>query len=156
MRLYLIRHGDALGPEVDPARPLSRRGRDEAERLGAYLGSLSLQISEIWHSTKLRAKETAAIVNETAEFRAPLLEHQGLSPNDSAAEILPEIDAASGDLCIVGHLPFLPALAASLVSDHAGESPWTMTTCGTICFERDRTGKWKEKWSVSPDRLEPK
>ena len=52
MRLYLIRHGDALGPEVDPARPLSQRGRNEAERLGAYLGSLSLELSEIWHSNR--------------------------------------------------------------------------------------------------------
>lgn len=154
MRLYLIRHGDALGPEVDPARPLSQRGRDEAEKLGAYLGSLSLQVSEIWHSTKLRAKETATIVNETAAFRAPLLERQGLSPNDPSEEILPEIDAATGDLCIVGHLPFLPALSACLVSDPRGESPWTMTTCGTICFERDGTGKWEKKWSVAPDRLE--
>ena len=156
MRLYLIRHGEALGPEADPARPLSRSGRDEAERLGAYLGSLSLKISGIWHSTKLRAKDTAAIVNETAGFRAPLLERQGLSPNDSPEEILPEIDASAGDLCIVGHLPFLPALSARLVSDHGGESTWTMTTCGTICFERGRTGKWEKKWSVSPDRLEPK
>lgn len=156
MRLYLIRHGDALGPEIDPARPLSQRGRNDAERLGAYLGSLSLELSEIWHSTKLRAKETAAIVNETAGFRAPLSERQGLSPNDSPEEILPEIDALSGDLCIVGHLPFLPGLSACLVSDHGGESRWTMTTCGTICFEKDPTGKWEKKWSVSPDRLEPK
>ncbi len=156
MRLYLIRHGVAVGSEVDPARPLSQLGRDEAKKLGAHLGSLSLQISEIWHSTKLRAKETAAIVNETAEFRAPLLERQGLSPNDSPEEILPEIAASSRDLCIVSLVPFVPALAACLVSDHSGESTWTMTTCGTICFERDRSGRWDKKWSVSPDRLEPK
>ena len=34
MHLLLVHHGDAVGPEVDPQRPLSERGRLTVERNG--------------------------------------------------------------------------------------------------------------------------
>ena len=33
--LYLVHHGDAVGPDVDPRRPLSERGREHVARLAA-------------------------------------------------------------------------------------------------------------------------
>ncbi len=33
MRLYLVHHGDALSPDVDPRRPLSTPGHLASERL---------------------------------------------------------------------------------------------------------------------------
>ena len=74
MRLFLVHHGDAVGPEVDPRRPLSPAGRDAVERLAAAAASKGAEPSVVWHSGKLRAKQTAEIFwracNALADFSA--------------------------------------------------------------------------------------
>lgn len=59
MFLYLVHHGDAVGPEVDPRRPLSAAGRAEVERIAAQAAGLGARPAVVWHSGKLRAKQTA-------------------------------------------------------------------------------------------------
>jgi phosphohistidine phosphatase len=59
MKAILVHHAEAVGPEVDPQRPLSARGRDQAERLAEGLQARGVVPAAIWHSGKLRSKQTA-------------------------------------------------------------------------------------------------
>lgn len=154
MRLYLIRHGQALDPDVDPSRPLSEAGRNEALLLGAHLRGLSLEIPEVWHSGKTRAQQTASIVCEAAQIHTKLTEKPGLAPNDSPEPVAEEMAVRESDLCIVSHLPFLPALASLLTSGGRAEHPWAFVPCSMLCLEREGTGgAWWERWFVAPGAL---
>ena len=63
MNLYLIRHGEAAGGEMDPG--LSARGINDVWRIAAFLRDRAgVRPVEILHSTKRRARETASILAE--------------------------------------------------------------------------------------------
>lgn len=66
LELYLLRHADAGDPMAwdgpDDARPLSRKGRRQAERMGEFLAGLGFAPDAIVTSPKVRARETADIV----------------------------------------------------------------------------------------------
>lgn len=64
MRLYLVQHGEAKKEEEDPLRPLSERGREDVQRVAKYVEKLDIKASIIFHSGKLRAKQTAEILAE--------------------------------------------------------------------------------------------
>ena len=84
MHLYLVHHGDAVGPEIDPRRPLSERGREAIERLAVAAAARGARPAVVWHSGKLRARQTAEIFwracNALAEFSAM----RDLQPEDPA------------------------------------------------------------------------
>ena len=59
MNLFLVHHGDAVGPEIDPQRPLSAVGRANVDRLATLAAARGARPSVVWHSGKLRARQTA-------------------------------------------------------------------------------------------------
>ena len=87
--VFLVHHADAVSPDVDAQRPLSERGRMQAERLAAESARRGVKPEVVWHSGKLRARQTAEALwracNPLAEFSAT----RGLQPNDapSSSEI---------------------------------------------------------------------
>ena len=62
MMLYLVRHGDAVGADVNPTRPLSEEGREEVLKVAHHLKKNRIEVDHIWHSGKVRAIETAEII----------------------------------------------------------------------------------------------
>src|SRR5712691_1344334 len=108
MHLVLVHHGDAVGPEVDPRRPLSPWGRDAVGQLAAEAASLGVKPAVIWHSGKLRAKETAEAFwracNPFAEFSAT----RDLQPGDQPEWIRDRLVDETREILIVGHFPHLP------------------------------------------------
>ncbi|MFH1387218.1 MAG: histidine phosphatase family protein [bacterium] len=113
MRIYLVRHGEAVPAEVDPKRPLSARGRNEVEGAVRELMAEGAKISEIWHSEKLRAKQTAQIIARDLGIKV-VIEKKGLKPDDDPGPIADLLRAANKTILIAGHLPFLPKLAKLL------------------------------------------
>ena len=66
MDIYLIQHGQALSAEQDPQRPLSEEGRVATARVADHLAALGTRlisppITQVRHSGKLRAQQTAEI-----------------------------------------------------------------------------------------------
>ena len=59
MIVVLVHHGDAVGPDVDPRRPLSTRGLQQVERLARDASARGTRPQVVWHSGKLRARQTA-------------------------------------------------------------------------------------------------
>src|SRR5207302_11043136 len=66
VELYLVRHAHAGDPArwtgPDERRPLSAKGRLQAERLGRHLAAIRLELEAIVSSRKVRARETADLV----------------------------------------------------------------------------------------------
>ena len=115
MKVYLVRHGQAVAPQVDTSQPLSDEGRGEIEHVARTLKNMNLKLSNIYHSGRLRAEETAMILAE-AVGTGKAKETSGLAPNDEPQEALELIEASGEDIMLVGHLPLLERLLHAMVN----------------------------------------
>ena len=153
MRLYLIRHGEAAPEEVDPNRPLTPKGRRQAERVASFLRPLGISVSAVWHSGKLRAAQTAEILASGVNSTSGVLERKGLGPMDPVDPVREAVEKADGDLMVVGHLPLLEKLASSLVLGSEDRDLATFLEVSAVCLEGGRDPGWRIAWMVSPETL---
>lgn len=137
MRIVLVHHAEAVGPDVDPQRPLSARGHEQAAAAAAGIRARGLAPVEIWHSGKLRARQTAeAVLRACAPFAAFRMV-RGLQPDDPPEWMRDLLAADDRDLALVGHMPHLPRLARML------DESANLVSHGWIAFERQSDGGWK-------------
>jgi phosphohistidine phosphatase len=157
MRLYLIRHAHAVDADEDTERPLSPKGREQVKRLAAFLReSKTLQPEEIWHSPLLRSRQTAKLLAKKLELPAPLIEVEGLEPEDDARATVLRVKNLRRVVAIVGHEPHLSALASELVANTPKTSAFVLRKSSVLALERDRGGRgsrWVVRWQVSPELL---
>jgi phosphohistidine phosphatase len=144
--IYLVHHADAVGPEVEPQRPLSIAGRSHAERLAVEAAARGVKPVAIWHSGKLRAKQTAEpflrLCNPLAEFSAI----RGLQPTDPPTWIRNLLTGEQRDVMLVGHMPNLPRLLTLLVAGDES-SLLSFPLHGAIALEP--AGElWVERWRL--------
>ena len=146
MKLYLMRHGQANSPNIDPEQGLSPVGRAEIAQLAERLVERHIDIVKIFHSEKTRARQTAEIMaSHLAPDVAPEL-RTGLKPNDDPAPMLAEIARWQADTLLVSHLPFVPSLLSLLL----GEPLVMPFVTGTlVCLQRVDNG-WQLEWVESP------
>lgn len=142
MKLYLVRHGDSLSSDIDPSSPLSQKGVLETKRLAQVLKEFNLDVSKVWHSVKLRAKETAKLLMPDADLE----EKEGLKPNDPVEPILEEIEAIAENVMIVGHLPFLEKMVQALYIE--GLQSFRFENSAILALEKN--GVWELSWTISP------
>ena len=154
MRVYLVRHGEALRGEEDPQRPLSARGMRQAAQVAAFLSPLGIQASAVWHSGKTRAEQTAGILRQVLSG-AQLAERAGLNPNDDPAPLADELGLMEGDVFIVGHLPHLGRLASLLLVGATGPDVLRLGTASIACLQRADYGDWRLAWLVYPELVAP-
>lgn len=142
MTLLLIHHAQALGPEVDPQRPLSTPGLAQAARMADAAKAHGAMPQAIWHSGKLRARQTGEAFLRTCSPFAQFKMVKGLSPGDAPGLMQQALLGESRDLALVGHWPNLPALLAAL-------SPTSepMPQHGVVALQSDDHGaRWTERW----------
>ena len=151
MYLYLVQHGEALPEAQDPARPLSPRGREETQRVAAYWKGVGPRPQEIWHSPKLRARQTAAILGDALEI--PLKEVEGIAPLDDPRPIQARIEAEGRDLLLVSHLPFLSRLAGLLLVGDPERTLIRFQMSGVVALVRTPEQGWQVAWVMPPDRV---
>lgn len=100
----------------------------------------------IWHSGKLRAKQTAEsfwrACNPLAEFTAV----PGLQPSDHPQRIRDRIIGESRDIMLVGHMPSLPKLLHLLLHGNA-EAMAGFPQHGIVALEAQGKG-WMERWRM--------
>ena len=155
MRIYLTQHGLALPKDVDPDRPLSKQGREDVRRLAEFLDKAGVQVGQVLHSGKTRAKQTAEMLAEALLPDGRPQEHAGLGPKDPLEKVSPEIAFWSVDTLIVGHLPYLGRLASLLLAADP-DRPLLAFQPGTMaCLEKDAEGHWVLAWMIRPELLVP-
>jgi phosphohistidine phosphatase len=147
MFLYLVHHGDAVGPDVDPRRPLSPEGRAAVERLAAQAAGLGATPAVVWHSGKLRAKQTAEAFWRACNALADLSATRDLQPDDPPQWMRDRLRAEARDILIAGHFPYLPRLLALLVT--GGEAGVLFPEHGIVALETlDQGDTWREVWRI--------
>ena len=112
MELILWRHAEAEEGSDDLARSLTRRGRQQAALMAAWL-RLRLPVGyQVIASEAKRSQQTAALLSKNYRVEA------AINPTASVSSVL----AAAGwpdaktPIVLVGHQPFLGQLAASLLA----------------------------------------
>ena len=148
MRLYLVHHGDAVGPEVDARRPLSDAGRVHVERIAAEAAGRGAKPEIVWHSGKLRTRQTAEALWRACNALAKLEATKDLQPDDPPAWMRDRLRGETRDLLIAGHFPHLPRLLATLVQK-PDWSPGGFPLHGVVALETSDEGEsWRELWRI--------
>jgi phosphohistidine phosphatase len=145
VRLYLVHHAEATAHEDDSRRPLSARGEAQAEQGAANAAAHGAKPLVVWHSGKLRARQTALAFwracNALAEFSAT----PDLQPTDSPSRMRDRLRGESRDILMAGHYPHLPSLLALLVNADV-----QFPQHGVVALETTDEGEtWQELWRWS-------
>ena len=161
MDVYLVRHGQAVDATVDPARPLSRQGQHEVQAVAAHLARLKRAaiahpISEIEHSGKTRAEQTARILGHALAGNASITVSSALAPNDDpriVAERLNEGRSEDRAIMLVGHLPHLERLIGLLLYGDSNAAPVRLTTTAVAALSWHRRDGWALDWLLADGLL---
>jgi phosphohistidine phosphatase len=151
MICYLVRHGEAKSEVEDQRRPLTEFGRSQVEKTGRAAVARGVRAAEIWHSDKLRARQTAEILARFLAAQDSLREIEGLAPNEDPTIAQVEIKGAPDPIMVVGHLPHLSRLASLLVSGDPEKNRIEFPTAAIVCLSRD-SDNWKVDWTLAPDQ----
>jgi phosphohistidine phosphatase len=142
--VYLVHHADAVSPDVDAQRPLSERGRMHAERLAADSVRRGVKPEVIWHSGKLRARQTAEALWRACYPLAEFSATRGLQPNDAPEFVKDQLAGEVREVMLVGHMPNLERVHALLLQ-RADREPFPLH--GLVALESD--GRlWVERWRL--------
>jgi phosphohistidine phosphatase len=146
MRVYLLRHGDAVAQTENPERPLSSKGRRDVEKTARLALQHDMEVAAIYHSGILRALDTAEILAKVLAPPAELQAHAGLLPEDDPAIVNAELDIIERPIALVGHLPHLRRLAALLVTGDPDRTVIDLLPAMMVCLEKEGD-RWKIAWT---------
>jgi phosphohistidine phosphatase len=117
--IYLVHHADAVGPDIDPQRPLSAEGRAHADRLAQQAGDRAVRPDVVWHSGKLRARQTAEAFWRACNPLAALSAVRGLQPGDPPEWVRDLVAGETREIMLVGHMPNLARVLSLLTTEAA-------------------------------------
>jgi phosphohistidine phosphatase len=158
IELHLLRHahaGDPLkwkGPDED--RPLSSKGRGQAERLGALLGAVGFKTGAIVTSPKARARQTAEIVADRLGMPTMIDDRLGDPLSLTALERVLSKAGDPDSIVLVGHDPDFSELLGLLT----GASLITMRKGAFARIDTTRPlepGVGVLRWLLPPELVPP-
>ncbi len=120
MELVIVRHAVAFDRDStrwpdDDDRPLSPEGMERFRRVARGLGRVVPEVSALYASPLVRARQTAEILQAEAHWPSPQL-LDALRPEEHPETLLATLRRAGADECIavVGHEPHLHDLVGFL------------------------------------------
>jgi phosphohistidine phosphatase len=157
MRIYLLRHADAVDGLPDATRDLSPKGQRQVADLAKGVGRVPLAtVPAIEHSPLVRAVRTAQMLRMLVGSPLPLKVLAGLEPAADPRKTAGQLAKTRRDRLIVGHNPHLAAVAEALLGLPSGGL--RLRKAGLLALERiDRPtrtqpyGAWRLLWYVVPD-----
>jgi phosphohistidine phosphatase len=118
VRIYLVRHGDAV-PEEDAGsdrdRWLSPRGREAARILGRLLRDQRVEPDAIVCSPLPRAVQTAELIAQSIDYIGAISSWRSLEPSAMPRVAANSIAAAGLSVIVVGHEPSISSLGAYIL-----------------------------------------
>lgn len=150
MKLYLVQHGLAVDKKIDPDRPLSEEGKKDVQRIAGFLTRSGMQVSNVLHSGKTRAQQTADILASTlGQGSTEKLDH--ISPNDALEPAIEVIQSLNEDTMLVGHLPYMQRMVSFLLAGNEATG-FHYLPGSIVCLNQTETG-WEMNWMVRPDLI---
>lgn len=149
MKLYLVQHGEAKSENQDPQRGLTDKGEDEVKRVAHLAKQMGLNPSQIYHSGKLRAQQTAEIIGKALD--KPVQADKGLAPLDEVQNWAEKINQSGEEVMVVGHLPYMEKLASYLITGDETVRPILFRNGAINCLEQKENKKWAIRWILTPE-----
>lgn len=151
MSIYLVQHGKSLPKEEDPERGLSKEGKEISRFIAEVAKEKGISVSEIKHSGKKRAFQTAEIFNSLLNVPSAVQEMSGLNPMDDVKLFAGKLDCTS-NIMYVGHLPFMEKLVSCLITGEENKLVIKFQNSCIVCLDTDKnTENWFIKWSIMPE-----
>lgn len=152
MRLYLVQHAEPRRKEEDPTRPLSERGWEDIRKMAKYAGEhLRIEVEQIVHSGKLRAKQTAEVLAQHLNPPKGVAADENLEPLADTEIWKKRLVKTTEDIMLVGHLPHLSKLASYLLVDNENKEVVAFRMGAIICLGRDEQHRWTIQWLITPE-----
>jgi phosphohistidine phosphatase len=156
MRLYFLRHADALPGADDAARALSARGWKQARRLARFLEDTGVRFDAAYSSPLVRARETAeALLACCGAVPAGQLKQVEVLANEATQKqfdgwlrALPEADHA----LLVGHAPTLAERVRALLGMDREDS-LSLPKGAVVCLQTEDRRTAELKFFVTPKLL---
>jgi len=148
-RIYFAQHGLAVDKADDPERPLSPTGRQQTENIAKTLRDSNLSVSEVFHSGKLRALQTAKIFADALHIPS-ISAIEGLSPNDNSTLLAKNLNI--NHALYIGHLPHLEKLTAYLLTGKESANIIKFQNSGVLCLKKIND-QYQLCWYLSPNLL---
>jgi phosphohistidine phosphatase len=122
--VLLLRHGKSKrGPEyeTDFERPLAKRGRRDAARMGAFLVEQDLLPDVILCSPAERARRTAERCADAADYQGQIRYEESLyfGNEEDTLELLWSLDDVMSRVLLIGHNPTIEAAIETLSRRYA-------------------------------------
>jgi phosphohistidine phosphatase len=151
MKLYLVQHGEAKSEAEDPERPLTDRGKSEVSRIAKLAEKMGLNPAKIYHSGKLRAKQTAEHL--AGALQRPSEVASGLNPMDDVRLWADRLAKGKEDLMLVGHLPFMEKLASYLLCGNENARLVLFRHGAIVCLDQKEDQAWAVRWILTPEMI---
>lgn len=127
MKLYILRHGDAVEPSdtkvKDAERPLTPKGIQRTKQLGETLEQMEVSLDAILSSPLVRARETAEIIARELKFGGKVELMDSLTPSGSIENLVRELTMlrpSPKNVLLVGHEPYLSGFISLLCAGGPG------------------------------------
>jgi phosphohistidine phosphatase len=135
VRVYLIRHADAVSEDVaglDDDRWLSPRGREAARVLARLLREERVELDAIVSSPLARAVQTAELVANGLDYIGQIECLRALAPGAHPRPAAAALATRGMSIAVVGHEPGLSMLGALLIGLPSFPSFRTAQACAIV------------------------
>lgn len=149
MNLYLVRHAEAKNEGKDPS--LSEGGLQDIKKVTSYILQMRIRVDQIFHSHKLRARQTAGILNESLKSSKGFTEADGLDPLDDPVIWSERLKSIADTIVLVGHLPHLGKLASLLLCGDMNRNLIAFKPAGVVYLKREDRESWALEWMLVPE-----
>ncbi len=140
MRLYIVRHGDAVVPPGGRERSLTERGEREAASAGELLEAQG--VDALLYSPLLRTTQTAQLILD-AVGDIPAAASESLVPPSTGEEVVAAIDAVGAErIALVSHMPLVAYLVGWFTSgDYRDFRLPGFPEAGVVALDMDIAGQ---------------
>jgi phosphohistidine phosphatase len=159
MRVYLLRHAEAVPGTPDASRDLTAHGQRQVAVLAKGAGRVPLdEVDAIEHSPLVRAVRTAQLLRLATDSPLPLKVLGGLEPEHDPRKTAELLAKSRRSRLLVGHNPHLAELTALLLGLADGAAAVRFRKAGLLALERTAKpsrlrpyGSWSLLWMIPPD-----
>lgn len=162
--ILIMRHAKSSWDDPslkDFDRPLNKRGRKDAPRMGRYLLSMGLVPDLIVSSSAVRAKRTVELLSDAAGIRLDQIQWDRTLYDNGAEAYINAVQRSPSDfetVMVAGHNPTVEKVIKRLSSEKIERR---VTTANIACF-KSSADQWVDisekntifKWLVGPKDIE--